>query len=129
MKKCHCWQKEINGNVFSSRRQQFFGIVKEALQQHFKISIDKLLKHLSQTGSDLTDDDIRSHTCTHAHVHTHLVDIQFSLPPSLHTFTLSPHTLTHCRGLFFGDYMVPGAEPRIYDEVLDFAQLTTTMEK
>ena len=64
--------------------------MKEALQQHFKISVDKLLKHLTKTSSDLTDDDFR--------------------------------------GLFFGDYMVPGAAPRIYDEVLDFAQLTTTME-
>ena len=93
MKKCHCWQKGINGNVFSSRRQQFFGIVKEALQQHFKISIDKLLKHLSQTGSDLTDDDIRSHTCTHAHMHTHIVDIQFSLSTHLHPLPSHTHSL------------------------------------
>ena len=86
---------EINGDVFSSRRQQFFGIVKEALQQHFKISIDKLLKHLSQTGSDLTDDDIRSHTCTHAHVHTHMVDIQFSLSPPIPISLLSLSTHPH----------------------------------
>lgn len=63
---------KINGDFFSSCRREFFGIVKEALQQHFKISIDKLLKHLSQTGSDLTDDDIRSLTCTHMHTCTHI---------------------------------------------------------
>ena len=33
------------------------------------------------------------------------------------------------RGLFFGDYMIPGAEPRIYNEVQDFQQLTSTIEK
>ena len=54
------------------------------------MNIDKLLSHLSPTGS-LEDDNIRS--------------------------------------LFFGDYMVPGAEPRVYDEVTDFDQLTSTIEK
>lgn len=71
-------------------RQQFFEVVKEMLQNHFKVSIDKLLKHLA-SGPSLKDDDIR--------------------------------------GLFFGDYMVPGADPRYYDEVTDFAELTSTMEK
>ena len=71
-------------------RQQFFEIVKETLQNHFKVSVDKLLKHLA-SGPSLKDDDIR--------------------------------------GLFFGDYMVPGAEPRYYDEVTDFGELTSTMEK
>ena len=33
------------------------------------------------------------------------------------------------RGLFFGDYMVPGADPRIYDEVQNLEELTTTIEK
>ena len=33
------------------------------------------------------------------------------------------------RGLFFGDYMIPGAEPKIYDEVQDFTELTSTIEK
>jgi len=50
-------------------REQFFGIVKESLQQHFKINIDKLLKHLTKSSS-LVDDDIRSQihlACTHTH--------------------------------------------------------------
>ena len=83
---------KINGDVFSSCRQEFFGIVKEALQQHFKISIDKLLKHLSQTGSDLTDDDIRSLTCTHVHTCTHTYLTYSS--PSLLTLTVEicPYT-------------------------------------
>lgn len=33
------------------------------------------------------------------------------------------------RSLFFGDYMIPGAEPKIYDEVQDFTELTSTIEK
>ena len=71
-------------------RLQFFEIVKDTLQEQFKVNIDKLLKHLT-SGSSLKDDDIRS--------------------------------------LFFGDYMVPGADPRYYDEVTDFNELTSTMEK
>lgn len=31
--------------------------------------------------------------------------------------------------LFFGDYMVPGAEPRIYNEVVDFDALQKVMEQ
>lgn len=71
-------------------RLQFFEIVKETLQNIFKVNIDKLLKHLA-TGPSVKDDDIRS--------------------------------------LFFGDYMVPGADPRCYDEVTDFKELTSTMER
>lgn len=33
------------------------------------------------------------------------------------------------RSLFFGDYMVPGADPRIYDEITDFEQLTLCIER
>merc|ERR1719171_735394 len=33
------------------------------------------------------------------------------------------------RSLFFGDYMVPGADPRIYDEVQDLEKLRETMEE
>lgn len=39
-------------------REKFFDIVKEMLQQYFKMSIDKLLNHLSTSGS-LVDDNIR----------------------------------------------------------------------
>lgn len=39
-------------------REKFFSIVKEMLQQYFKVSIDKLLSHLTTTGS-LVDDNIR----------------------------------------------------------------------
>lgn len=39
-------------------RQQFFEIVKNTLQEHFKLSVDKLLKHL-MTSSSMKDDDIR----------------------------------------------------------------------
>ena len=42
-------------------------------------------------------------------------------PPS----TPPPHT----RGLFFGDYLIPGADPRVYDEVTDFKELTSIMER
>ena len=33
------------------------------------------------------------------------------------------------RSLFFGDYMIPGAEPKIYNEVQNFTELTSTIEK
>ena len=33
------------------------------------------------------------------------------------------------RSLFFGDYMIPGAEPKIYDEVQNFTELTSIIEK
>ena len=71
-------------------RLQFFEIVKETLHGHFKVNVDKLLKHLA-SGPSLVDDDIRN--------------------------------------LFFGDYMSPGADPRFYDEVNDFGELTNTMER
>ncbi|CAI8026112.1 Dynein heavy chain 3, axonemal [Geodia barretti] len=32
------------------------------------------------------------------------------------------------RSLFFGDYMIPGAEPKIYDEVQSFSDLTSVIE-
>jgi len=60
------------------------------------------------------------------YTHTHIILCSLlvnSPPPPPHH-----HTRTN-RGLFFGDYMIPGAEPRIYDEVLDFTQLTSTIEK
>ena len=84
------WDKNKLSFFHSIFRVQFFGIVKETLNETFKMNIDKLLSHLSPTGN-LEDDNIRS--------------------------------------LFFGDYMVPGAEPRVYDEVTDFDQLTSTIEK
>lgn len=34
-----------------------------------------------------------------------------------------------CRSLFFGDYMIPGADPAVYDEITDFTQLTSTVER
>lgn len=33
------------------------------------------------------------------------------------------------RSLFFGDYMIVGADPKIYDEVESFTDLTSTIEK
>ena len=33
------------------------------------------------------------------------------------------------RSLFFGDYMIPGADPKIYNEVQDFTELTSIIEK
>ena len=72
-------------------RRQFFVIVQETLSQHFKMTTDKLLGHLSEGKRAVVDDDIR--------------------------------------GLFFGDYMIPGAEPKIYDEVQNFTELTATIEK
>lgn len=33
------------------------------------------------------------------------------------------------RSLMFGDYMFPDADPRVYDEVTDLPQLTSTMEQ
>ena len=44
--------------IDDSDRGQFFEIVKETLNQNFKVGIDKLLKHLTMSGS-LRDDDIR----------------------------------------------------------------------
>ena len=76
--------------LFVFHRQRFFEIVCNETQQHFKTSLDKLLKDLTTSGT-LIDDNIR--------------------------------------GLFFGDYMIPGVEPRIYDQVTDFEELTSTIEK
>ncbi len=42
--------------------------------------------------------------------------------------TLIQSLFSH-RGLFFGDYIPPSADPRIYDEVTDFKELTSIMEK
>ena len=47
-------------------REKFFNIVKEMLHQYFKISIDKLLSHLSTSGS-LVDDNIRLATQTNVY--------------------------------------------------------------
>ena len=34
----------------------------------------------------------------------------------------------HIRSLFFGDYMLPDADKRIYNEVTDLKELTRVME-
>lgn len=34
-----------------------------------------------------------------------------------------------CRGLFFGDYMLPGADIRVYDEISVMKELTGVIEK
>nr|XP_006820578.1 PREDICTED: dynein heavy chain 3, axonemal-like [Saccoglossus kowalevskii] len=70
-------------------RETFFDIIKEMTQSHFKVSIDKILSHLSPSGK-VIDDNIRS--------------------------------------LFFGDYMNPDSDTKIYDEVVDIKELTTVME-
>ncbi|XP_077979573.1 dynein axonemal heavy chain 3-like isoform X2 [Glandiceps talaboti] len=70
-------------------RQTFFEVIREMTQNHFKVSIDKVLSHLSPSGK-LIDDNIRS--------------------------------------LFFGDYMNPDADSKIYDEVVDIKELTSVME-
>ncbi|XP_070580768.1 dynein axonemal heavy chain 3-like [Ptychodera flava] len=70
-------------------RITFFEIIKEMTQSHFKVSIDKVLSHLSPSGK-VIDDNIRS--------------------------------------LFFGDYMNPDADIKIYDEVVDLKELTAVME-
>lgn len=41
-------------------RHKFFDIVKETAQQCFKVTLDKLFKHLVPMGGSLTDDHIRS---------------------------------------------------------------------
>lgn len=45
-----------------------------------------------------------------------------------HLTTVGTVTDDTIRSLFFGDYMIPGADPRVYDEVSDFKELTTTIE-
>jgi len=40
-------------------REKFFGIVKEQCQSHFKVNIDKVLGHLSRSGT-VVDDNVRS---------------------------------------------------------------------
>ncbi len=92
-------------------REQFFAIVKDTLQETFKVGADKLLQHLTTSGS-LTDDDIR-----------YTDPVMPCTSTTLDIYSLS------IRGLFFGDYMLPSADPRIYDEVTDFQALTSVMEK
>jgi dynein heavy chain len=70
-------------------RQSFFQVIKDKLQESFKMSIDKLFKHLRPDGP-VQDDDIRS--------------------------------------LFFGNYINPDADPKVYNEVTDLAKLTEVME-
>ncbi|XP_033631251.1 dynein heavy chain 3, axonemal-like [Asterias rubens] len=70
-------------------RLTFFDIVKEMTQSHFKMSVDKVLSHLTPSGK-LIDDNVRS--------------------------------------LFFGDYTNPDSDQKIYDEVTNLKDLTTTME-
>ena len=88
------WIHEVY-RVFSDRlideedKQKLFEIVGETMQQQFKLSMDKLLRHLAPQGP-LTDDNVR--------------------------------------GLFFGDYMLPSADVKVYDEVTDFTALTEVME-
>ena len=36
---------------------------------------------------------------------------------------------SHNRGLFFGDYMAAAGGEKAYDEVKDFTELTSTIEK
>ena len=40
-------------------REKFFSIVKNQCQDHFKVNIDKVLGHLSRSGS-VIDDNVRS---------------------------------------------------------------------
>ncbi len=105
------WTHEVY-RVFYDRliddkdRSQFFEIVKEMLQQFFKVNIDKLLSGLA-TSDKLVDDDIRS-----------VNDFKYGLVYK-----------DFYRSLFFGDYMVPGADPTIYDEITDFTNLTSSVER
>lgn len=69
-------------------REMFFSIIKEQCSNHFKVNIDKILGHLSRSGT-VVDDNIR--------------------------------------GLFFGDYL--NQEKKEYDEISDFKELSTAMEK
>lgn len=75
---------------FCFGRNTFFGVVKDACQNHFKQNIDKILSHLSPSGK-IKDENIRS--------------------------------------LMFGDYMDTEAAVRIYDEVKDLKELTTTIDQ
>lgn len=45
--------------IYSSFRETFFQIVKEQCSNHFKANIDKILGHLSKSGS-VVDDNVRS---------------------------------------------------------------------
>ena len=46
-------------HILLSVREMFFKLLNEILQNHFKTSFDKLLRHLA-TGPKVIDDDIRS---------------------------------------------------------------------
>lgn len=45
--------------IYFSFRETFFQIVKEQCSNHFKANIDKILGHLSKSGS-VVDDNVRS---------------------------------------------------------------------
>ncbi|XP_076804189.1 dynein axonemal heavy chain 3-like isoform X1 [Clavelina lepadiformis] len=45
-----------------------------------------------------------------------------------HLFKSKALTDDHIRNLFFGDFMIPDANPRVYDEIQDFTQLTSIMD-
>ncbi|XP_074961219.1 dynein axonemal heavy chain 3 [Phalacrocorax aristotelis] len=70
-------------------RKVFFQMVQETTSNSFKQSFNKVLSHLSPTGT-ISDDNIRS--------------------------------------LFFGDYLKPDSNVKVYDEISDLKQLTTVME-
>lgn len=89
---CFTWTKSVLYSCtvlhFLYFREKFFSIVKEQCQSHFKVNIDKVLGHLSRSGT-VIDDNVRS--------------------------------------LFFGDYMA--GETKAYNEIVDFKELTSTMDK
>ncbi|XP_062507706.1 dynein axonemal heavy chain 3-like [Corticium candelabrum] len=70
-------------------RRAFFEMIKETLQQMFKMNIDRLFQHLRSDGA-ICDDDMRS--------------------------------------LFFGNYINPTVDQKVYDEVTDLTKLTEVME-
>ncbi|XP_069555861.1 dynein axonemal heavy chain 3 [Brachyistius frenatus] len=88
------WIHEIY-RVFSDRlidsgdKETFLTIVKEKTSNFFKLSLEKVLSHLSPDGK-VVDDNIRS--------------------------------------LFFGDYLKPDSDTRVYDEITNLHALQEVME-
>lgn len=80
-------------------RTTFFELVRGVVTEELKTDFNKLFAHLAKTeGEEETSTKV------------------------------VPVTDDNLRSLFFGDYLVPGAEPRLYAEVTEFGKLKEVME-
>uniref|UniRef100_H2ZME7 Dynein axonemal heavy chain 3 n=1 Tax=Ciona savignyi TaxID=51511 RepID=H2ZME7_CIOSA len=94
-------------------RQTFFHIVKECCSNYFKQNLDKVLSHLYKSSLTVSI-KIKNRNCPTDCVNTSPIGISLQDDD--------------VRNLFFGDFINPEANPRVYDEIQDFSKLTEVMD-